>query len=181
MVVDIQDTRRADRGWALRVFAMMLCFDSSYSSYFNCLTTEMEWIYTPETTNGTAFSLQYMCTHRCISHNILGTRRVGSLGAVYMVSSFPQGQSRSFTSWELRHKFLFIVWSCGFVILISNDIFIVTKCCCCNKYSLTKIKFIIFPCSSLCFLSWLVASLSSYTRNSVTFPLTPTAGWSSLQ
>lgn len=66
--------------------------------YFNCLTTEMELIYTLETTNNTAFSLQYMSTYRCISQTILGTRRrkVGRLGALQVLSSFYQDQSGSF-------------------------------------------------------------------------------------
>lgn len=56
--------------------------------YFNCLTTEMELIYTLETTNSAAFSLQYMSTYRYISQNILGTRRreVGRLGTLLALS-----------------------------------------------------------------------------------------------
>lgn len=73
------------------------CIDSSYSSLLQLFNHGNGIIFPPEIANSTAFSLQYICTHRCISQNILGTRRkVSRLGAMQMLSSSRHGQSRSF-------------------------------------------------------------------------------------
>lgn len=58
MVFDTEGTKRANHSWDIIVLAVMLSLILFVLLYFNYLTTEMELIYTPESTSNTAFSFQ---------------------------------------------------------------------------------------------------------------------------
>lgn len=180
IIFDTQGTKRAEHGWVLTVLAID-CL-TLILLYFNYLTTEMQLIYIPETTSSTAFSLQYMSTHRCISPDIMGARRrkVGSQTCRFLLLPIRR-RVDLFTSWVFRHKFLLIIWSCRFVIW-----FLTIYSFKLNSIIVIHIHWpqgnsLSFHVPLLCFLSWLVASLSSHRRSSKIFPLTSIASWSSLQ
>lgn len=179
MTFDPQGTKRAEHGWILIVLAIDCLI--LILLYFNYLTTEMQLIYIPETTSSTAFSLQYMSTHRYISPAVLGREEEKWDAVMQILSSSHRGRVDLFTSWVFRHRFLLIIWSCGFVIWFLTIYSF--------KLNIIIVIHIHWPKGNslsvyvplLCFLSWLVASLSPHTSSSKTFPLTSIAGWSSLQ